>query len=361
VLSLFLEQPTSFRIGTSLIDELRTGEWGRVRIATAWIRRSGSALLRPALSDFIRQGGRVEIVAGLEFGQTSVEGLSDFVDLQTDGGLELYVYHDEARSVFHPKVFLFDDGEDGRLYVGSSNITGGGLYTNVEAFLFSDAPLVASPVREASLCLESWMDIESPFVQRVDIEILNELQRSGYIGTESLLRRNQRAAAKSRTDDNGKELFGRSSVVPPEFPRTPKSGSSLSQPIGASGQVLIMRVRPSRGTQIQLPFRLWEDPFFANVSSVISSHDGTERGIHTAKAHGKRNTAKVEMPETRGTVIPIVRFEHTPLGLMYRVFDGSSGIGAVLLGRLHGGLQVSPQITYRSISNLSQASLWQFV
>lgn len=78
--------------------------------------------------------------------------------------------------------------------------------------------------------------------------------------------------------------------------------------------------------------------FFADSAEVISDHNGEAHSIHEARARGKTNTLKLEIPECRDLKVPILVFHKTDHGTAYRVFDGRSGEGAKLLKRLEQGL-----------------------
>ena len=107
--------------------ELRNGV-----IVVAWARRSGVGLLYSALGESLRN---VDVVVGMANRGTSAEALA----LLRSISRRVFVYHKHHLQTFHPKVYLFDDGQsppsDAVLLVGSSNLTGGGLYQNIEGNL----------------------------------------------------------------------------------------------------------------------------------------------------------------------------------------------------------------------------------
>jgi len=84
---------------------------------------------------FLRNGGHLSIVVGIDLKNTTREGLQALLDLEQFGRSETFVYHNEAGSIFHPKVYLFRNTTEARLIVGSNNLTASGLYVNVEAGL----------------------------------------------------------------------------------------------------------------------------------------------------------------------------------------------------------------------------------
>ena len=163
--------------------ELRNG-----LIVVAWARRSGVGLLYSVLSDHLRS---VDIVVGMASSGTSAEALGHLRTLFR----RTYVYHKHHRQTFHPKIYLFDDGgtppEDALLVVGSSNLTGGGLFQNIEGNL----ALYLQPTRKLedrdiynSVIQEVKGLVASPFCEELATnERIYELLEDGYISTEAAL------------------------------------------------------------------------------------------------------------------------------------------------------------------------------
>ncbi len=95
--------------------------------------------------------------------------------------------------------------------------------------------------------------------------------------------------------------------------------------------VLLMRVRPGRGTQVQIPIPLRQSGFFDGADSIVSGRDKESRPIsatHPERAGGAVNTYKVEMPEISGMSDPVVRLDRTGSGIEYYVYDAVSTQGA---------------------------------
>ena len=99
-----------------------------------------------------------------------------------------YVFHNRnLRATFHPKLWVFDDGADARVIVGSGNLTGGGLFTNYEAGWVADLQLAPdSTGRWASIesALAAWFDCSTGLARKLDAELLARLVQSGRVGPE---------------------------------------------------------------------------------------------------------------------------------------------------------------------------------
>ena len=186
-------------------------------IVVAWARRSGVGLLYSALGDSLRN---VDVVVGMANRGTSAEALA----LLRSISRRVFVYHKHHLQTFHPKVYFFDDGQsppsDAVLLVGSSNLTGGGLYQNIEGNLAlelrpsdqeGDRTTYDSVVQEV-VGLQV-----SPFCEQLmDDERIRQLLQDRYISTEATL------AQKRRRDNSEVARRGvrrqRPEAPPPPLP-----------------------------------------------------------------------------------------------------------------------------------------------
>src|SRR5688500_4037125 len=106
-MSTLYQQPQAHRFGNALKENLQSGEWTSFEAAVAWVRRSGMRHLEDALGGFLASGGDVKLTVGIDLRSTSYEGLEDLLSLRQRGTIDVAVYHNEAASVFHPKLYLF--------------------------------------------------------------------------------------------------------------------------------------------------------------------------------------------------------------------------------------------------------------
>jgi len=130
-----------------------------VKIAAAYIREKGFRLLAPSLQlssvrKFADSKLRIKLLFGLSERQfiTDHEPLRKLLNIRAKLGfrakkLQLRYYND-AR--FHPKMLILTNGERAALFVGSSNITKGGLKSNKEANLLLEAESGNKAVQDAS-------------------------------------------------------------------------------------------------------------------------------------------------------------------------------------------------------------------
>ena len=377
---LFYNQPLAIRFGTELlrhVDQLDDLEpfWDTLDIAVAWVRASGIAYLSDRLANFLRHGGQLSVIVGIDMQNTTREGLKALLDLEEYGRCETFVYHNEAGGVFHPKLYLFRNEEEARLIVGSNNITQAGLYVNVEAGLQVDTDVNASVVTQALDALSSWKDTTSRLAMRLDRDFLARLSDEGYVPDEAGARNELRQESARRAGRGTPPLFASRRFVPPPFPpgivrpaapargRAPRPAAPERPVAGArvpAGTVLLMRLRKAhvrdRPTQTQIPIRV-ADTFFRDITEVQSSHSGQAHVIIEATARGGRNTIKLEIPEMRNFVQPVARFERTPEGIVYEAYDVGSPQGNQIMAALEEGRR--DNTTQLAISDAERATWWR--
>jgi hypothetical protein len=134
---------------------------------------------------------------GLDHGGTSVEGVSDLLNAVDPGG-ELWVYKNSANT-FHPKAFLFRNGIEAELLVGSGNITKGGLYENAEMAIRLCLDLTQESDRrilaDVEKALDNWSTPQTKRCLRVDATLIFSLNASGDLPTEAVSAKATAAAA----------------------------------------------------------------------------------------------------------------------------------------------------------------------
>jgi hypothetical protein len=176
----------------------------RVRIGVAWTKRSGLRFIAPYLRTVRDAGGRLELITGLSAGGATRQGLELALEIFDD----VYVVFDNSGPTFHPKIYLYRDGDDSRALVGSHNLTAGGLFRNIEAGL----EVVSESADDFELFddIEDWLDdliADTAMAAKLDSVLLEELVENPRfrIGDEDLP-----AGGAGSTDDaaNAEPAFG---------------------------------------------------------------------------------------------------------------------------------------------------------
>lgn len=124
-----------------MLDAVRAGLANAtdVRIAVAFTRCSGLGLLLDPLREVTARNGSVRLLTSTYQAITQPEALDA---LLANPGLETRVQH--GGTAFHAKFWWFDGASGAVCWAGSSNLTKGGLATNLEWNLRRvDAPAIA--------------------------------------------------------------------------------------------------------------------------------------------------------------------------------------------------------------------------
>ncbi len=202
------------------IDTIRqiraAGGLERVTALVAWARVTGVALFFDALGPDIN---KVRIVVGMAGAGTSVEALS-YLRAHC---AEVHLFHKHHRQTFHPKIYCFDGSGDppvtSQLIVGSSNLTGGGLFSNYEASLVSVlTPATSTSDREIWTSAMSAFDaiVASPFSEKITSDDrIQVLLEERYLSTESRLRR--RGTEDAAIAARGSTRRGKPEAPPPKL------------------------------------------------------------------------------------------------------------------------------------------------
>ncbi|MGL2878086.1 phospholipase D-like domain-containing protein, partial [Helicobacter pylori] len=106
-------------------------------IAVAFLKYSGVEVIQDALINSLEKGAEFEIIVGLDFKTTDSKSIRFLLDLnKTYKKLRFYCYGDKENNktdiVFHPKIYMFDNGKEKTSIIGSTNLTRGGLENNFE-------------------------------------------------------------------------------------------------------------------------------------------------------------------------------------------------------------------------------------
>ncbi|MGI4846010.1 MAG: hypothetical protein ACRYF7_22175 [Janthinobacterium lividum] len=368
---MFIAQPTH-GFGHLICEKMLSKQsghlrWHIVEIAVAWANHSGMNRVFDSMQTFLSGGGRIRVTVGLDFGSTTYEGLGRLLELEDDADIITHVFFDENQAcTFHPKVFLFSNDVEARLLVGSNNMTGAGLETNIEAAVSFSGTLRDETISGARHALAAWRDEGSDSrIRRLTRELREQLRDRRYVLTEEEIRTRRRADGALRATTELPPLFGRSSIRPARpGHRTNGHAESVGHTTGSSlEEVLLMRVRRRRGPdgkQVQFSMKVLAGRFMNGVEEVVSV-DGTMQKIgFDHLASGVKNTARFEAPEMRGMQNPVARFQWVNAGppkrkptrvLQYEIFDADNDDeGLAILSKLEEGIATPPSTKLEKLS-----------
>lgn len=215
------------RLGDLLREELAR-DWTDFRAAVAFVKSSGVRHLAEPLANFSRKG-RIDLVVGIDHGGTSYEGLRDLMASVGSGG-RVSVFHNTLPFTFHPKVYVFKSAKAAEVFIGSGNLTEGGLFTNYEVGTRVRLDLTkadqAAFLRDVDGLLDEWTEPTSGTVLVLNETVLAILRDSGLIPEEATTTHLRTStSATVGASSAAEELFeARTEHRAPRAPRSRKQG-----------------------------------------------------------------------------------------------------------------------------------------
>jgi len=221
---------------TNHIRELASSS-REIKIAVAYLKKSGIEAIKDALESFIQKKGRLKVLVGLsEQYITDPEALEELVHLQrrllekSENRVQIRYYD---KSDFHPKLLVFKGTNWMAIILGSSNLTGGGLSRNIEAnILIASERVRYGPIKE----IDEYFDV-----------IWRKKDGFGPASfTEKILKR---YAYNKRVDQQTKKSRGHKKRLIPStrFPRFKKKW----QPVAKASFSLLVDGLSARGERVE--------------------------------------------------------------------------------------------------------------
>lgn len=220
----FITQPFGeVRLGEFLLNHLADPQWTTFRAAIAFVKRSGTKYISPALREFSVRAS-IKISVGVDLFGTSSEGLSDLLEATLPG--QIFIYRNNGRFTFHPKVYMFTSPHRTDVLVGSGNLTGGGLFTNYEAALAVSLDLSvdedAAFLQIVETALDAWSQPQEALCYSLTPGLLEQLVATGLVRSEAQLAQMQEAImaqqrATIERGPSGTAASGSAAVPPPLF------------------------------------------------------------------------------------------------------------------------------------------------
>lgn len=270
-----IDQPISEQLGNILKEKLSDVKYKHFVIVSAFAKNSGVLRMKESLQKFREAGGKIEAYIGLDAHGTSYEAVVNLFSLVDS----LYIVHDSNPSItYHSKIYYLSDLQDSEwISVGSSNLTGGGLWTNYEtnSIVSTDSDVkddIINYLNKYKAIIERYRDGECNFSMKIDsINNLDKLLEADLLRHEIQL---QIDAAKSRRNP------------------TKTSEKASSDPFGSVGKVHIPRVK-DKGKNIKVNNRNVE---VTSVQPIAPSDNSEKMWFETRKmTGGSRNILDLSM------------------------------------------------------------------
>ena len=310
-----------------LLACLRDIRYDRFRFMVAFARWSGLFLLDTDLQSFAqRRGTSIRGYVGTDLGGTTIEALTYLSELPK---AEIFVVDANTPAVvFHPKIFEFSGTPGWLTVIGSSNMTMGGLLSNVEASVVLTGD--SSDPCPTNLLFDQ-LTPTPPFtldhVRRVTNDLLTEIApRLDHYTKPSPDSRGDISPSRPPLAELDLPLPGRppSPALARRAQGTRSDRRTRPGPVRTSAsatakpEILFVELwdETRDGTQVQLPRRVFTDYFGADVTAVtwvaVRAPDG---GLERIRLQAFPNaTFRISLPFV-GTSSPragrraVLRFE----------------------------------------------------
>lgn len=111
-----------------MLDEICSNldEFNKICIAVAFVRDSGVNLLIKKIEQRIRDGAKIFLLFGNDFGISELESIRQLLDI----GVNTKIY--AGPNTFHLKTYIFSNEFETKAIIGSSNISNSGLKEGIE-------------------------------------------------------------------------------------------------------------------------------------------------------------------------------------------------------------------------------------
>lgn len=195
-------------------------------IVSAFAKVSGLSELIPALRTAKNNGANINIILGIDLKGTSYEALVEILNL----GVRAKIFKNRRPGhTFHPKLFVFEAPDiQGEIFVGSNNLTFGGLLSNYEASsrIYYDLSIENDLFQQAKIELSRFLQPPDDVSYELTQELINLMyQREDIISeTQMSTLRDQLRETPSQqipNDENSLETpFGVEDIATRRRPRT---------------------------------------------------------------------------------------------------------------------------------------------
>jgi len=267
-----------------LSGRLESGEFHDVLIFSAFVTSSGTQRLAPGLRDVVRTGGRVRALIGVRNGLTSLQAVGDLLA----AGVEVWGLDTGGSILYHPKIYALRGANAGWVSVGSSNLTGDGMYRNIETNTILELNLgTRAELATFSEIIRWWDRFGTAYPQntrRIRTEDIDALFRDDVLADEVAVSR--RISGGIRTSGGGRGRLA---------PDVPRISVPALPPI--SGQRAV-KTRPQGGLPAReepsLPTPTQQTRFFA---MTLSAHDAS-------KPTGTKGTSELSLPRPATEFFP---------------------------------------------------------
>jgi phospholipase D-like protein len=269
-------------LGSDITEQLLSHHYNRVHIFSAFVTSSGTQRLGPALRAVIEAGGIVRALVGVANHLTSMQAVADLLDI----GAEVTGLHTGGSILYHPKVYLLQGQDRAWISVGSSNLTGNGMYRNIETNTIIELRLDSAEDAQVGEQLLAWFNRFRAVYARNMVQITAR-SIAGFVEAGTLADE----LANARRAQTG------------TAPGAIRPRGDAPPPIAVPSLPIVTRLRPIRRrplagraarNEVSIPAPSAQTRFFA---MTLSAHDASKRT-------GMPGTPELSLPRSARNFFP---------------------------------------------------------
>ncbi len=183
-------------VGQLIIDSFGDKAFNKFLAIVAFASEGGIKSIYDHIKSAKNNYAEIIFFIGIDQKVTSREALSLLLESEVNS----YVYHTVSHIIFHPKIYIFEGEKQGRIIIGSSNLTLQGLFQNMEASLVIDFEMTekqgVSLLNQIKNHYRFLLDKTSPNVQQLTRELIEQLVDAEVIPEEKERREVSQASNK---------------------------------------------------------------------------------------------------------------------------------------------------------------------
>ncbi|MFI5137762.1 MAG: phospholipase D-like domain-containing protein [Sphingobacteriales bacterium] len=179
-------EPASINaVGHHLIGCLNSKEFHSFTGLSAFASEAGIFGLSKHIELAKKNFRNLTLVVGIDQEGTSEEALKEILNLNIDS----YIFYQKESPIFHPKIYLFEGDNHIKLIIGSSNVTGRGLFTNVESSVLiefdTDDQEGTTLLTELKSYYQSLFDLSDPNIFKISDATITYFVEKGIVPDEA--------------------------------------------------------------------------------------------------------------------------------------------------------------------------------
>lgn len=265
-----------------------------ISVAVAFLKSKGLGRIIGTLTRRLNAGVEVEIFVGTDFCQTEPMALRELLILSKRHlKLTVWAAKPDARSTFHPKIYLGVDGNAARVMVGSANLTGGALSGNEEISLVWEVGLDHPLVTDLQNVFGSYR--ANGRCEELDDIVLEQYRRRFKVAEDAKKRVEKEIAAS----DSGFFDLAKLLSLYNEFSQDPDEAKALEKRRRDRRAALTVQRRIAGMSAIEKLSKEDRANFNTLFRDLVTSGDGHRHLWHSGDIHRRGQAA---LSDPRGTI-----------------------------------------------------------